>query len=67
MSERKPKPKKKKKIVWFARGGNIAKSGPYKTQIEAVNAMRLVNNPKLDDTQPIFLRDIFVWPEEVTE
>jgi len=32
----------KRKTVWFARGGGLAKSGPYKTQIEAVNAMRLV-------------------------
>jgi hypothetical protein len=30
------------KIVWFARGGGIAKCGPFKSQIEATNAMRLV-------------------------
>jgi hypothetical protein len=29
--------------------------------------MRLVNDPRLDDTQPIFPHDIFVWPEEVGE
>lgn len=33
---------KKKKIVWFAKGGGIAKCGPFDTQIEATNAMRLV-------------------------
>lgn len=35
---------KKKKIVWFAKGGGIAKCGPFKSQIEATNAMRLVKN-----------------------
>jgi hypothetical protein len=35
-------PERSKKIVWFARGGGIAKCGPFKTQLEAVNAMRLV-------------------------
>lgn len=33
---------KKKKIVWFAKGGGIAKCGPFDSQIEATNAMRLV-------------------------
>ena len=33
---------KKKKILWFAKGGGIAKCGPFKTQVEAVDAMRLV-------------------------
>jgi len=35
----------KKKIVWFAKGGGIAKCGPFKDQIEATNAMRLVKRP----------------------
>lgn len=35
---------KKKKIVWFAKGGGIAKCGPFKSQIEAVDAMRLVKH-----------------------
>jgi len=34
--------RKTKKIVYFARGGGIAKCGPFKSQIEAVDAMRLV-------------------------
>jgi hypothetical protein len=34
---------KKKRVLWFARGGGIAKCGPFDTQIEAVNAMRLVH------------------------
>jgi hypothetical protein len=33
---------KKPKIVWFAKGGYIAKCGPFKSQTEATNAMRLV-------------------------
>lgn len=33
---------KKKKVRWFARGGGIAKCGPFDSQIEATNAMRLV-------------------------
>jgi len=35
----------KKKVSWFARGGGIARCGPFKTQIEATNAMRLVKKP----------------------
>ena len=35
----------KKKIQWFARGLDIAKCGPFKSQIEATNAMRLVKKP----------------------
>lgn len=31
-----------KEIKWFARGGGIAKAGPFDTQIQAVNSMRLV-------------------------
>lgn len=34
--------RKPKQIVWFARGGGIAKCGPFASQIDAVNAMRLV-------------------------
>lgn len=35
---------KKKKIVWFAKGGGIAKCGPFSSQVKATNAMRLVKN-----------------------
>jgi hypothetical protein len=31
-----------RKVEWFAKGGGIARCGPFKTQVEAVNAMRLV-------------------------
>ena len=39
---------KRKKIVWYARGGGIAKAGPYKSQIAAVNAMRLASSEPQD-------------------
>jgi hypothetical protein len=52
---------KKKKIVWFARGGDIARCGPYESQIEAVNVMRLVKKPGQNQEFP---PDVFVWPEE---
>lgn len=72
--------KKKPQILWFARGGGIAKCGPFKTQIEATNAMRLVKRKAQtcivgkkaeialfhDPGQDQeFPPDIFVWPEEV--
>lgn len=31
-----------KRVVYFAKGGGIARCGPFDTQIEATNAMRLV-------------------------
>lgn len=72
------KKKKKKKIVWFARGAGIMKAGPFKTQIEAVNAMRLReetaeeyatatwagNRKRLKGGFP---DNVFVWPEEVND
>jgi len=48
------------KIVWFARGGGIARCGPYPTQVAAVDAMRLA-----DKTRGEFPPDVFVWPEPV--
>lgn len=38
----------KKKIVWFARGGGIKQCGPFETQVEAVNAMRQVEESDSD-------------------
>jgi hypothetical protein len=39
----------KTKLVWYARGGHIAKCGPFDSQVEAVAAMRLTASqaPKL--------------------
>lgn len=47
-----------KRIVWFARGGGIKRCGPFKTQVEAAEAMELVGGG--------FPADVFVWPEETT-
>lgn len=44
-------------IQWFARGGNIKRCGPFKTQADAVKALRLTNDRG-------FPADAFVWPEE---
>ena len=49
-------------IQWFARGGGIAKCGPYPSQLRAVDAMRLAG-----DKRDVFPPDIFVWPEEVAD
>ena len=51
-----------KKIVWFAKGGGIARCGPFKDQITAVNAMRLAK--KAAEQRKEFPDDVFVWPEE---
>lgn len=44
------------KIEWFARGGGIARCGPFESQAEAAASMRLVDGG--------FPSDVFVWPEE---
>jgi hypothetical protein len=52
------------KIKWFSRGGGIAKCGPFDSQIEATNVLRL--RPKFGINE-LFPPDMFVWPEEVEE
>lgn len=63
-----------KKIVWFARGGDIARCGPYDSQVEATNAMRLIDEGpdpvRVGDSfrDPLrggFPDNVFVWPEDV--
>jgi hypothetical protein len=67
----------KKKIVWFAKGGGVAKCGPFKDQISATNAMRLVKKRAetymsgltivhVPEQRKEFPDDVFVWPEETT-
>lgn len=58
-------------IVWFAKGGGIAKCGPFPTQIAATNALRLVKRGEnyvrsygIKEDNSIFPADVFVWPEE---
>jgi hypothetical protein len=68
----------KKKIDWFARGGGIAKCGPFGSQAEATAAMRQVTETDQQYARlvamygPIrtqynggFPEDVFVWPEAV--
>lgn len=65
-----------KKIQWFARGGGIAKCGPFKDQVVATEAMRQVTETDRQYTWVVamhgpvrpqlkggFPADIFVWPE----
>ena len=51
-----------RKIAWFAKGGGIAKMGPFRTQVEASNALRL---EPVKDSNKIFPDDAFVWCEEI--
>lgn len=61
------------KVQWFARGGDMARMGPFKTQVEATNALRLVP-PVVARIRGaefvvgrgitlLFPPDAFVWPE----
>lgn len=60
---------KKRKVLWYAKGGGIAKCGPFKSQIEATNAMRLITPPRASSNfrerldMSLFPADVFVWPE----
>ena len=56
----------KQRIVWYAKGGGISMCGPFKTQIEAVNSMRLAEDIKERSGSVFpFPPDVFVWPEVV--
>lgn len=44
-----------RRVSWFARGAGIARSGPYKSQVAATEALRLEGGG--------FPSDAFVWPE----
>lgn len=56
--------KKKAKVLWFARGGEISRCGPFESQVEAWKAMRYTEEHKkiFRSDHP---RDTAVWPEEV--
>ncbi len=61
--------KKQKTIVWYAKGGGIAKIGPYPTQVAATNAIRLeppriTRESHILHAVAVFPVDAFVWPEE---
>jgi len=56
-----------KKIKWFAKGGGIAKCGPFETQVEAAKAMMLEPQPGgygVAEDLRIFPDGVFMWPEE---
>lgn len=66
---------RRKKIVWFARGGGIKKAGPFDSQVAAVRAMKLIDegpnpvrcgNSFREPLRGGFPSDVFVWPEEVS-
>ena len=48
------------KLKWFARGGGIARCGPFASQAEAVKAMMLINPKNKAFPYP---DNLFVWPE----
>ena len=56
-----PAPQKEKRVVWFVSAGGVAKSGPYASQVEAYNAVRL-RVPQ--DGCPV-PQDTVTWCEEV--
>lgn len=62
-------------IVWYAKGGGIARWGPFASQVEAVRAMRLApvhrertpwgtETTPIKDKTPRYPDDMMVWPEE---
>ena len=53
----------KRTVQWWAKGGGIARCGPFATQEEAADHMRLIPVP---GSNAIFPPDVFVWPETVT-
>jgi len=64
--------KRKPQILWFARGGDVARSGPYDTQVEAARSLMVHRDcckskqwPRTAECDcglaPI--KGAFVWPE----
>ena len=52
-----------KKLKWFARGGGIARCGPFDSQCDAWNAMRYADKIK-EKTRLDHPADTAVWPEK---
>lgn len=50
------------KVQWFARGGGLVRSGPFKTYAEASKSLVLKSS---QEGYPEFPVDAFVWAEEV--
>lgn len=71
-----PSDRPNRKIVWYAKGGGIARSGPHDDQIAAAAAMTLCARPHqvLPDGRVILPRpantkpdDFATWPEYADE
>ena len=56
----------KPKTVWYARGGGISKCGPFKTQEQAIQKMRLAKDRIVEPAFP-YPQDLFVWPEKAQQ
>ena len=60
--------KKEQRVVWYAKGGGVACTGPFETQAAAAAALRITPRPTpkartvVRDLH-IFPPDAFVWPE----
>jgi esterase/lipase len=54
--ERALHPTNDKPLKWYARSGNMARVGPFKSQVEAAKHIRLLNGG--------FDNNAFMWPEE---
>lgn len=52
-----------RRVVWYARGGGIARTGPYRSQMEAWESMRYTDAMRRA-TQLVYPADTVVWPEE---
>ncbi len=52
---------RERKMIWYAAGGDIAKCGPFKNQVDAYRAMTL--HPSRRTSGIKFPKDIVVWPE----
>ena len=57
------KPIHEKQVVWYARGGDVIRAGPFDSQIEATKSLILKSDRR--DGIPEFPQNYFVWPEEV--
>ena len=56
-----------KKIQWFARGGNLARQGPYKTQLAAWKSLTLTEKSIYRVKGWDYPENSHVWPEEINE
>ena len=54
--------------VWYARTREIERMGPFRSQVIAFKAMRLVLRPGETISSPArYPPDLLVWPEEVED